>query len=514
MAGADELCRSFLDLWWHFDPAAATRAGVSGQDSRLGTFDAEAQRQHVAAFKSIALAVEDLEIEAADEEIDRTALLDHVRVLLFRLEKERPYQTNPALWVGHACQAFDGLLVKQGEGAAAAALDRLRALPGFLNDARQTVRQPPMLFLEAALAEIDALELLLAEVERRFTADWSLVGEGAGEALRDAGRAVHGMRHALASEPAPNPDPGAVAIGEEELDRRLHHEHASVHNAAEVWRATLRLAAEVEAEVTALAAAIDPARPWRDVYEGAAAAASGGASPLGLMAAALDGAIGFATARGFGECGPVTVVSMAPHERVFEPVARYHSAGAGMAAVAVALPDLLALPWLGVRLGSPGLHLYHSRRAALSRIVRRHIAAASTPLGWSLYAADGIRAEGYAADPLFRLAERILFLTDVQVAVADLGIHTRQFTPDEAVGHLTARLPLSRAAAMAHVRRVSARPTEAAAAILGWREFRRLEADTRAARGADFDLRRFHDDILGYGGLPVPLMRWGMGLDG
>ena len=57
MANTDELCRSFLDLWWHFDPAAATLAGVPGHDGRLGAFDAGSIREHLAAFRSIAAAV-------------------------------------------------------------------------------------------------------------------------------------------------------------------------------------------------------------------------------------------------------------------------------------------------------------------------------------------------------------------------------------------------------------------------------------------------------------------------
>ena len=30
--------------------------------------------------------------------------------------------------------------------------------------------------------------------------------------------------------------------------------------------------------------------------------------------------------------------------------------------------------------------------------------------------------------------------------------------------------------------------------------------------GAGFSLERFHDELLGYGGLPVSLARWGMDL--
>ena len=62
MPVTDDLCRSFLDLWWQFNPAAATRSGLSEHDGRLGSFDAEAVRVHVAALRSIAGAVEELDV--------------------------------------------------------------------------------------------------------------------------------------------------------------------------------------------------------------------------------------------------------------------------------------------------------------------------------------------------------------------------------------------------------------------------------------------------------------------
>ena len=39
MASVDDLCRSYLDLKYHFDPAAASAAGLVSHDSRLGRFD-------------------------------------------------------------------------------------------------------------------------------------------------------------------------------------------------------------------------------------------------------------------------------------------------------------------------------------------------------------------------------------------------------------------------------------------------------------------------------------------
>jgi len=518
VAITDELCRSFLDLWWHFDPAAATTAGAPGQDDRLGTFDPEAVRGHVAALRSIAGAVEDLEVEEVSDEIDRTALLDHIRVLLFRLEKEHPHRSNPVFWIGHACEAFGGLLSRSPSdpAAATAALDRLRELPRLLTDARDTLRDPPQLLVDTALAMLPGLSVLLDETATRFSPLWAAFDEDeAASVVAAAESAVGRTGQALRTEIAASGEPGAEAIGGDEVDRRLHHEHASVHNGAEVWRAANRLATETEAEVIALAAAIDPARGWRELYEELRDAA-----PAGIGAErwreALSEAWRVAEAAGFGTTppAPLEVVEAPGYARVLDPLASYRDGGGRTpAALLVAGAEPLAVPWLAAELGPPGVHLHRSRAGSLPGLVRRHIAASSTGLGWGLYAMELVRDHGLSPEPASRLAERVLFLRAAHLAVVDLGIHTRQFTAADAIGYLTTRLPIDRAAAEAEVRCIACRPTSAAAGILGKRELVRLRNDVRDARGYSFTLDAFHDEVLGYGGIPVPLIRWGMGLD-
>jgi len=76
------------------------------------------------------------------------------------------------------------------------------------------------------------------------------------------------------------------------------------------------------------------------------------------------------------------------------------------------------------------------------------------------------------------------------------------------------RLHYSHAHAEAEVRRTCATPAYQLAYAVGRRELRALRDDFRRATGGDYSARRFHDAVLGYGGLPVSLMRWGLGLGG
>ena len=62
-SSVDDLCRSYLDLKYHFDPASASSAGLVSADSRLGRFDVETTREHLSALRSVSSAIEELETD-------------------------------------------------------------------------------------------------------------------------------------------------------------------------------------------------------------------------------------------------------------------------------------------------------------------------------------------------------------------------------------------------------------------------------------------------------------------
>ncbi len=105
-------------------------------DGRLGSFDDETVRAHVAALRSVAGAVEELDVEDLQVEIDRTALLGELRSVIFRLEHERPHVRNPSFWLDHLFQGLYAVLARCGTAPAAdrapAVLERLEAVPAFL----------------------------------------------------------------------------------------------------------------------------------------------------------------------------------------------------------------------------------------------------------------------------------------------------------------------------------------------------------------------------------------------
>ena len=94
----------------------------------------------------------------------------------------------------------------------------------------------------------------------------------------------------------------------------------------------------------------------------------------------------------------------------------------------------------------------------------------------------------------------------------DVGLHTRGMTFSQAVEQFVTELHVDRANAEAEVRRYCAEPAQPLCYAVGRREILELRQDFHAARATTFTLRAFHDALLRYGGLPVALIRWGLGL--
>jgi uncharacterized protein (DUF885 family) len=170
----------------------------------------------------------------------------------------------------------------------------------------------------------------------------------------------------------------------------------------------------------------------------------------------------------------------------------------------------IALPALFVELAGPGMHVQGSRAATLGSQVRRTI---SENTGWGLYAIELVDQAGGWPDPESRLVVRAHVLYRVLLARLDIGLHTRQIGIDEAINTLSQRLPLEPSEARVAVRGILLEPTRACGVIAGRRELLRLRDDRSSKEGTAFSARRHHEEVLGFGGLPVPLIRWGLGLD-
>jgi hypothetical protein len=537
MPSVDDLCRSYLDLKYHFDPAAASSAGLVTHDSRLGRFDLETTREHVAALRAVANTIEELEADDLQVEIDRTALLGEIRSAVFRLEHERPHIRNPSFWLAHVFQGLYAILSRRNgaaAGRAPAALARLKAIPAFLETARATLDEPPGVFVDTALGMLGGggeLVVQIASLGREASDLGPELERAAGEALQSLKR----FGTALRDEIEPATDPHAFAIGEDQFSRRLHYEHALVAGAPELWRYGLHLQEETEAALAELAARVDRGRGWREIVDELRGDAPEPDALLGVYRAELDRAHRFVDRQGLVTIprDPVDVVPTPSFMVALVPFAAYEpppiflSHQTGRFYVTPPDPSLPpevqaqqrrghcrhAIPAMVAHEAYPGHHLQLVTAQGLGSEVRRHIWTPVMVEGWALYCEQLMEESGFYADDEARLFQQVNLLWRAIRIVLDVGLHTRGMTPAEAVDYMVEHLPIERASAEAEVRRYCAWPTYQLCYAVGRRELLRLRDAYRERAGASFEPRRFHDELLGYGGIPVALARWGMELE-
>jgi len=525
----DTLCRSYLDLRWTFDPVAGSEAGDAAADQRLGSFDEDTVRATLAAFRAMAGAVEDLDITDLQDEIDRTALLDDIRVTIFRFQHERPHLHNPAFWLTHLFRALHSLLQRaddRPQDRAAAALARLVAAPAFLQQATATIQEPPSVLLESALEMLEgggALPSHTAAEFGRHAPDLAPALDAAASAT-SAALATFGarLRALLEARPAVQ----SFSVGEDEFNRRLHYEHALRATAPELWRYGLHLVEEAAAAVQRSAAGIEPDRPWADVVRRLRAeAVTGGATRA--FAAEVTRARTIAQSEGLVPLpeGEIRVEPTPAFLRHFVPAvwcdppgpeetARtgvlYVTESSGHNGHAHGRHETWA--WAAAE-AYPGVFLQRRVAAGLSSLVRRYLWTPVTVRGWSLYVEELMAEAGLARTPAERLLGEVRLLRAAVRIILDVGLHTRGMTPDDAVAYAIEHLGIDRTEAEEMVRRACARPTYSMADAVGRRELLALRNDWRKQAGGAAPLREFHDAVLAYGGLPVALIRWGMGLE-
>ena len=87
--------------------------------------------------------------------------------------------------------------------------------------------------------------------------------------------------------------------------------------------------------------------------------------------------------------------------------------------------------------------------------------------------------------------------------VVDTGIHAKGWTKEQAVAFMKDNTTLTDANIDAEVNRYISNPGQALAYKLGELKIRELRARAEKALGDKFDLRRFHDAVLGQGAVPL-----------
>ena len=126
--------------------------------------------------------------------------------------------------------------------------------------------------------------------------------------------------------------------------------------------------------------------------------------------------------------------------------------------------------------------------------------------GWALYAEQLGYDMGLYADPYDRMGQKTYEMWRAVRLVVDTGMHAQGWTRQQAIDYFKANAPKSDLDITNEIDRYIATPGQALGYKIGQMKISELRARAQARLGDRFDLRAFHDALLGAGALPLSVL--------
>ncbi|MFC0115986.1 DUF885 domain-containing protein [Kibdelosporangium aridum] len=541
---ADALADELIRLGFDREPISASILGVPGYDALVGDPSAaadEATKARALELAERADAVDKAGVDAKDA-ITLAVVAQQGRAMADRVDSKLAEYTITDMFISPAASLLTLLPMTTLPTAQKATdyLTRLRALPGYLEGYAARHREgvaagrvPVAHLVKAAIthldryigasADDDALRRPRppAEVAESFVAERDRIID---EVVRPAFaeyRAVLAEEIAPHSRPAEKPGLTWLPDGDE-LYARLSSVHTSTKRSAEELHQTgLDLIDSLFEEFAEVGSRVFGTTDVQEIFtrlrEDPALRWSSEEELLSTARASIERAEAEAP-KWFGH--------VPSHSCKVEPVPAAEAPGAPMAYY---LPPSLDGQRAGTYFANtyqPGERYKHIAEAtAFHEAVPGHhfqLTIASElddlPLlrrladvnayveGWGLYCERLADEMGLYSGDIARLGMLALDATRAGRLVVDTGLHAKGWSRQRAVDYMTENVPMPQLEIGTEVDRYIAYPGQALSYMVGRLEIQRIRAAAEKALGSRFDIRKFHDLVIGSGPLPLTVL--------
>jgi len=158
--------------------------------------------------------------------------------------------------------------------------------------------------------------------------------------------------------------------------------------------------------------------------------------------------------------------------------------------------------------GAPGHHFQIARAIELEGVpkFRRFGGYTAYSEGWGLYAERLAKEMGFYQDPYSEFGHLSLELWRAVRLVTDTGLHSKRWSRERAVQYFQENSLLSERDIVKEVERYINNPGQATSYKVGQLKIVELRRKAERELGARFDIRDFHEVILGNGALPLNVL--------
>jgi uncharacterized protein (DUF885 family) len=535
----------FFSSYYTHRPVNATFIGVHDWDHKLPDLSEKGAGETLAEMQGLLDRLQDIPCES----LSPTELLDYklaqgfLQIQIWEYQSTHFHRGNPSLYTGEAIFGAMSLFLTVSapqEGQIESAIARLEATPTLLAQGQANVRRAPLAWTERAIRECEGALAFLSEGVDLLVAEKHVSNPGFKAAAEKAATAFSGYQTYLETELRSMPS-DHCACGEEALDLYLHKGHFFEDSAEEIVEYAEAQMHEAErnlrenvhdygiSDSSAALASIPKIHPtvdrYYDRYTELWNMVRDTAEEKDLLTWP-DFPIRYIPRPGWTRKAaphlyflfyrsPAAFNRPPVHDYLVTPIDASMPQEQQQRLLQANNESSIKLNHV-VHHGSIGHHVqnWHAARAA-SRIGQVAAVDCASRIamfcggtmaeGWACYATDLMGEVGFQT-PLEQYAGHRGRMRTAARAVVDLRLHQGRFTLDDATAYYEQQVGMSHDAAFGEANKNGMFPGGAVMYLMGNDYIHKLRKEMVEQQGNRFNLRKFHDEFLSYGSIPVTLI--------
>jgi uncharacterized protein (DUF885 family) len=550
----------FSDVYFKFSPTNGTSAGLHQYDTQLEDYSAAAVQEEVAALHEYEKKIAAIDSSALDGPVsgDRDILLANIRSELLSLEVIRGWEKNPDTYSSGITNSTFVIMERPYAPANTrlrAVVEREKLMPHVLDEARKNLKNPPKIFTEIALEQIDGdVSFFENDVPSAFFSGTDVATDAAAKAdFAKSNAAVIAALKSYAewmkSDLLPRSN-GDFRLGADTFQKKLSYDEMVDIPLDKLLAIAMEDLHKNQAEFARVAKEVDPAKTPQEVLAELATIHPAPDKLLDSFHGTFDSLIAFIREHKIitipSDVQPVleetppfmratTFASMDPPgpfethstKAYFNVTLPEKDWTAEHVAEHMASFNVGTIVSTSVHEAYPGHYVQFLWMPKFSSNIRKLLGANTNIEGWAHYCEQMMLDQGYGAPGLGATPEQVrqaklIRLGQLQDAllrdarfVNSIKLHTGQGEPggkwtiDQAVDFFVTDGYQSKSVGLVETKRGTGDPTYLYY-TLGKLEIMKLREDYKKKKGAAYTIQDFHDSLMRQGFAPIKVVRKAM----